>query len=68
MSEGLPLAAPRMTLRHGSRSGGQEPPLICGMFTPDYAALAARLVDSLQRLGLPHAIFEVPTVHGPEAT
>jgi hypothetical protein len=63
VSEGFPLPAPRMTLRHGSPSRGHEAPLICGMFTPDYAALAARLVDSLQRLGLPHAIFEVPMVH-----
>ena len=63
MSAALPLAAPHMRLRYGSLSGAREAPLICGMFTPDYAALAERLVDSLQRLALAHAIFEVPTVH-----
>ena len=63
MTETLPLTAPQMTLRHGSLSVGHEAPLICGMFTRDYAPLAERLVSSLRPLGLAHALFEVPTVH-----
>jgi hypothetical protein len=52
-----------MTLRYGSLSRDGDMPLICAMFTPDYAVLAERLVGSLHRLGLAHALFEVPTVH-----
>jgi hypothetical protein len=63
MSAEFPAAAPRMTLRYGSIPDGHDAPLICGMFTPSYALLAERLVGSLLPLGLPHAIFEVPTVH-----
>jgi len=33
------------------------------MFTPSHAHVAERLAQSLRELSLPHALFEVPTVH-----
>ena len=37
--------------------------IVSALFTPDYRRRAERLAASLDRLGLPHALFEVPTVH-----
>jgi len=52
-----------MSLRYGSVAPVSAPALICGMFTPSHRELAERLVRSLRAFELPHAIFEVPTVH-----
>jgi hypothetical protein len=45
------------------REGGDGPFTVCAMFTPSYRPMAERLLASLTRFGLPHALFEVPKVH-----
>jgi hypothetical protein len=37
--------------------------VVTSMFTPSHRDLATRLATSLEQLGLPFAIYEVPTVH-----
>jgi hypothetical protein len=37
--------------------------VVCAMFTPNYLPKAERLLHSLRELGLPHALFSVPSVH-----
>lgn len=37
--------------------------VVASMFTPSHRDLATRLAESLKKLGLPFAIYEVPTVH-----
>ncbi len=63
MSQDFPIQNPAMALRHGAWPTGGEPFLVAGMFTASYAATMERLLESLHRLGLPHVLFEVPTVH-----
>lgn len=45
------------------RQGGEGPFIVCAMFTPAYRAMAERLLASLTRLDLAHALFEVDQVH-----
>ena len=45
------------------KSDPDAPFIVCAMFTPNYRALAQRLVASLDQLGLTYALFQVPTVH-----
>ena len=52
-----------MALRYGMLPSGDEPFVVTGMFTASHKAAAERLVASLRSFSLPHAIFEVPTVH-----
>jgi hypothetical protein len=52
-----------MALRYGMLPSGDEPFVVAGMFTASHKAAAERLVASLRSFSLPHAIFEVPTVH-----
>jgi hypothetical protein len=59
----FPALSPSLVLRHGALPAGDEPFVVAGMFTASHAATADRLLASLRRLGLPHALFEVPTVH-----
>lgn len=63
MSDQFPAIAPNMILRYGAIPKGNESFVICGMFTPSHDHFAKRLVASLSRLNLPHALFEVPAVH-----
>jgi len=63
MSSSFPSTTPAMTLRFGALPSGDEPVLIVGMFTASYVKTAERLLASLRKLNLPHALFEVPTVH-----
>ena len=44
-------------------SSADAPFTVCAFFTPDYRARAERLAASLDRLSLPYAIFESPSVH-----
>jgi hypothetical protein len=37
--------------------------VVCSMFTKNYQAKAEQLAASLRSFGVPHALFEVPTVH-----
>ncbi len=63
MNSIFPDKAPTMNLRFGALPKGDEAMLIAGMFTPSHAKAAERLVKSLRKFGLPHALFEIPTVH-----
>jgi len=40
-----------------------SPFIVCAMFTASYRLKAERLAASLERLGLAHALFEMPQVH-----
>src|SRR4051812_4514148 len=46
-----------------SRLDGSAPFLVTSIFTKSYQEKAERLAASLERHGLPHALFEVPSVH-----
>jgi hypothetical protein len=45
------------------RADPQAPFVVVAFFTPSYLPRAERLLASLRRHGLSHAIFQVPTVH-----
>jgi hypothetical protein len=37
--------------------------MVCAMFTPDYRHFAERLLESLNRFSLSHALYEVPQIY-----
>ena len=37
--------------------------VVVSMFTPSHREMATRLATSLEQLGLPFALYEVPTIH-----
>ncbi|MGB6354281.1 MAG: alpha-1,2-fucosyltransferase [Steroidobacteraceae bacterium] len=48
----------------GNAHLGERPAfMVASLYTPSYRSLAERLAASLNRLGVPFALFEVPTVH-----
>lgn len=57
----FPAIAP--LLRFGDVRAGGAPFLTVGMFTSNYVATAERLRDSLRQHRMPHALFEVPSIH-----
>jgi hypothetical protein len=52
----------RLELKGGDL-GARPSFIVASMFTPSHRDLATRLATSLEQLGLPFAIYEVPTVH-----
>jgi hypothetical protein len=63
MTTAFPAPPPNMTLHFGAMPSAGDPMLIVGMFTASHVATAQRLLASLRRFSLPHALFEVPIVH-----
>jgi hypothetical protein len=45
------------------RPDAAAPFIVCAMFTPDYRPFAQRLLASLNRFSIAHALFEVAQVH-----
>jgi hypothetical protein len=52
----------RLALKGGDITG-RPAFVVASMFTPSHRDLATRLAASLERFGLPFAIYEVPSVH-----
>jgi len=46
------------------RSDAESPWIICGWFTPDYAKWAERLRDSLEAVGAPYELVNIPKAPG----
>jgi len=42
---------------------GADSFLVCGMFTRNYADKALRLEASLNKFGIPYALYEIPSIH-----
>ena len=55
-------SSPLIELRAGSENSTSNL-LFVSMYTQSYAMLAERLAISLEKHGLPYAVYEVPTVH-----
>ncbi len=43
--------------------GDSDSFIACGMFTRSYAEKALNLQDSLNKFGLPYALYEIPSIH-----